>query len=186
MISDLLLLGESSEGESTHHQEAIDLEELVSQVSRNYLVVAESKGVSLTLSELPAARVMGNDRELRRILANLLDNAVRAVQPVGAVRPNASGGAIRVRITLAGSYAELQVIDNGRGIPPEHQPRIFQRFYQVDRNADRATGGVGLGLAIARSLADRNGAELNVESVPGRGSTFTLRLPRLRTTTTSD
>ncbi len=174
MVSDLLLLEEAGASELTPHREAIDLQELASEASRDYLVLAESKGIRLTLDELPSVKVMGNARELQRILVNLLDNAFRAVR---AVRHTASGGAIRVRIALAGGYAELRVIDNGPGISPEHQPRIFERFYQIDRDADRAAGGVGLGLAIARSLAERNGAHVDLESVPGKGSTFTLRLP---------
>ena len=168
MVSDLLLLEEAGASEPTPHREAIDLAELASETSRDYLALAESKGIRLTLDELPAIRVTGNARELRRILVNLLDNAVRHT---------ASGGAIRVRIALAGGHAELRVIDNGPGISPEHQPRIFERFYQIDRNADRAAGGVGLGLAIARSLAERNGAHVDLESAPGKGSTFILRLP---------
>lgn len=168
MVSDLLLLEEAGASEPTPHREATDLEELASEASRDYLVLAESKGVRLTLDELPAVRVTGNARELRRILVNLLDNAIRHT---------ASGGAIRVRIALAGAHAELRVIDSGPGISSEHQPRIFERFYQIDRNADRAAGGVGLGLAIARSLAERNGAHVDLESAPGKGSTFILRLP---------
>ncbi len=171
MVSDLLLLEEAGASEPTPHREAINLEEFAPEVSRDYLALAESKGICLTLDELPAVRVTGNARELRRILVNLLDNAVRAV------RHTASGGAIRVRIALAGGHAELRVIDNGPGISPEHQPRIFERFYQIDRNADRAAGGVGLGLAIVRSLAERNGAHVDLESSPGKGSTFILRLP---------
>jgi len=168
MVSDALLLEMDSAEEATGDREAVQIEELASHVARGYDVLAEAKGISFMLDELPAVRVLADPREIRRILVNLLDNAIRYTP---------SGGTIRVRTTLAGDGAELQISDDGPGVPLEHQSRIFERFYQIDRHADRARGGVGLGLAIARSLAERNGARLDVESLPGKGSTFILRFP---------
>ncbi|MGH9461767.1 MAG: sensor histidine kinase [Vicinamibacteria bacterium] len=168
MVSDLLLLEVDSEREPTGDRDAVQLAELASQLARGYDVLARAKSVSFVLDELPAVRVMADPREIRRILGNLLDNAIRCTP---------SGGTIRVRITLGQDDAELRVIDDGPGIPLEHQSRIFERFYQIDRRIDRARGGVGLGLAVARTLAERNGARLEVESLPGKGSTFILRFP---------
>ena len=168
MVSDLLLLEADSAREPTGDRDAVQLAKLASQSARGYDVLAGAKGVSFVLDELPAVRVMADPREIRRILRNLLDNAIRCTP---------SGGTIRVRITLGQDGAELRVIDDGPGIPLEHQSRIFERFFQIDRRIDRAGGGVGLGLAIARSLAQRNGARLAVESLPGKGSTFILRFP---------
>jgi signal transduction histidine kinase len=168
MVSDLLLLEVDGDRERTADREAVELAELASESARSLDVLARAKGVSFVLDELPAVRVTADPREIRRILGNLLDNAIRHTP---------SGGTIRVRIALGQDGAELRVIDDGPGIPVEHQSRIFERFYQIDRPAGRERGGVGLGLAIARSLAERNGARLEVESLPGKGSTFTLFFP---------
>jgi two-component system phosphate regulon sensor histidine kinase PhoR len=167
MVSDLLLLEVDHGREPTGDQDAVQLAEIVSQSARGYDVLAKAKGVSFVLDALPAVRVRADPCEIRRVLRNLFDNAVQCTP---------SGGTIRVRITLLDG-AELRVIDDGPGIPLEHQSRIFERFYQIDRPIDREQGGVGLGLAIARSLAERNGARLEVESLPGKGSTFILRFP---------
>lgn len=167
MIHDLLLL-ERAQTAPTPPRSAIRLEELAAKVLRDFIPSAEAKGISLAWDGVDAATISGNPEELRRILANLLDNAVRYAN---------EGGTIRVRLTLEGGCAELRVIDNGPGILPEHQARVFERFYQIDRRASRETGGVGLGLAIARSLAERNKGQLELTSTPGEGSIFLLRIP---------
>jgi len=176
MISDLLLLEKQDAGKLVAERRAVDLGDLVSRTARAYGPVAESKGISLSFGDLRAPTVHGNDQQIRRILANLLDNAVRHTS---------SGETIRIQLLEGESWAEIQVIDSGCGISPEHLPRIFDRFYQVDKTTDGETGGVGLGLAIARALADQNEAKLSAESTLGKGSKFTLRLPRAARNRTS-
>ena len=117
----------------------------------------------------------GNAAELQSALANLVNNAVRYTPP---------GGSITVAwdVEPDGS-ARFVVRDSGPGIEPQHLPRITERFYRVDRSRSRDTGGTGLGLAIVKHVVQRHGAALQVASVVGQGSTFTVVFPpsRLRT-----
>ncbi|HEX8134582.1 MAG TPA: ATP-binding protein, partial [Actinomycetes bacterium] len=120
-------------------------------------------------SELQAPVSMRGDRaQLGLLLSNLLDNALRFT---------AAGGTVRVRLDAAESRAILQVSDTGEGIPAGELPRIFERFYRVDKARTRQTGGTGLGLAIVRHVAEAHGGSVRVESELGRGSTFTVTLP---------
>ena len=90
------------------------------------------------------------------------------------------GGRIRVAWKRTGTGAVLTVADTGIGIPPEHLPRITERFYRVDKGRSRDTGGTGLGLAIVKHVMRRAGGELSIESTPGEGSKFMLRFPEER------
>jgi signal transduction histidine kinase len=117
--------------------------------------------------EAPEARADPN--RVAQVLRILLDNAV-------AHTP--SGGEIRVRTLAAEGGVRVEVSDTGAGIPREHLPHIFERFYRADPSRARETGGAGLGLAIARQLAQAQGGSISVESEPGRGTTFTVTLPR--------
>jgi len=101
-------------------------------------------------------------------MLNLLDNSVKYTP---------SGGAIEISVRAAGGQAEVTVSDTGPGIPPEHLPHIFDRFYRVDKARTRAEGGAGLGLSIGRWIAEAHGGTLRVESARGQGSKFTLSLP---------
>ena len=96
---------------------------------------------------------------------NLIDNAVKY---------NKKGGRVTVSVTDDGQGPVLRVEDTGIGIAPEYQDRIFERFYRVDKSRTRETGGTGLGLAIVKNAAARHGAEITLESVPGRGSAFSV------------
>ncbi|RMF82092.1 MAG: PAS domain-containing sensor histidine kinase, partial [Nitrospirae bacterium] len=110
----------------------------------------------------------GDRRSLETILTNLLDNA-RAYTP--------EGGEVAVRLEAADGGLRLRVRDTGIGIAPEHQGRIFERFYRVDPARSRAAGGTGLGLALVKHLAESLGGRVAVESAVGAGSTFTVELP---------
>ena len=109
----------------------------------------------------------GASTELLSAMSNLVSNAVRYTP---------AGGKVDVQWSmLADGRAEFSVQDTGPGIAPEHLPRLTERFYRVDRSRARETGGTGLGLAIVKHVAQRHGAELSIESVPGKGSCFTVR-----------
>ena len=109
------------------------------------------------------------DRErIHQVLFNLLDNAVRFTPPGGEVTVSAAGAAGR---------CEVRVADTGPGIPPEHMPFLFERFYRVDQARSRGDGGTGIGLAIARSVVEAHGGRIRAESEVGRGSVFTFELP---------
>jgi len=127
---------------------------------------ARRVGVSLLAPE--PLTVSGDAEGLLRLLSNLLDNAVKY---------NREGGTVAVRLARADGQARLEVEDQGIGIPPVHLPRIFERFYRVDRGRARAEGGTGLGLAIVKHVAQAHGGRVEVASEPGRGSTFRVYLP---------
>jgi signal transduction histidine kinase len=110
----------------------------------------------------------GDRAQLGLLLSNLLDNALRHTQAKGTVC---------VRLGATESRVVLQVADTGEGIPAGELPRVFERFYRVDKARARKTGGTGLGLAIVRHVAEGHGGTVRAESELGQGSTFTVTLP---------
>jgi len=111
--------------------------------------------------------VRGNAERLRRLAANLIDNAVRYTP---------DDGTITLSLFREDGWAVLQVADTGVGISAEHLPHIFDRFYRVDKARSRSKGGSGLGLAIVKGIAEQHGGRVEVTSQPGKGSIFTVRL----------
>jgi two-component system sensor histidine kinase SenX3 len=105
-------------------------------------------------------------------LSNLLDNAVSYSPPGSPVSISR-----RLEAGPQGTYVEIAVTDRGLGIAPEHQQRVFERFFRIDQARSRSTGGTGLGLAIVKHVAANHGGEVHLWSKPGTGSTFTLRIP---------
>ena len=120
----------------------------------------------------PASEIAGVQAELYSAMSNLVTNAVRYTPESGEVR-------VSWRI-LSDGRGEFQVRDTGPGIAPEHLPRLTERFYRIDRSRSRETGGTGLGLAIVKHVAQRHGAELQIESQPGQGSCFSILFPPAR------
>jgi heavy metal sensor kinase len=143
----------------------VDLAGLASEVCRSFGRAAEEKSLPLEL-DAPSSpvMVMGNDPSLRRMIASLLENAIA----------HTVEGGITVSVR-EGDGPELSVRDTGEGIPAEALPRVFDRFFRADASRSRATGGRGLGLSIARRIAELHGADLMVESRLGEGSRFTVR-----------
>jgi two-component system phosphate regulon sensor histidine kinase PhoR len=119
-----------------------------------------------------AGEIAGVPAELHSALSNLVSNAIRYTPPGGAIQAGWAG--------LADGGAEFFVQDSGPGIAPEHLPRLTERFYRVDRSRSRDTGGTGLGLAIVKHVAQRHGAELKIDSAPGKGSRFSMVFPAAR------
>lgn len=107
---------------------------------------------------------------LEQAIVNLLDNAIKY---------SAEGSTIRVEVTQTAEEIIIDVRDQGCGIEKEHLPRLFERFYRVDKARSRQLGGTGLGLAIVKHITQAHGGQVSVESVPGKGSTFSIRLPRM-------
>jgi two-component system phosphate regulon sensor histidine kinase PhoR len=122
----------------------------------------------VTLTIRDAATLLGNREELASAFGNLVSNAVRYTSDGGRI-------ALEWRITEEGG--EFTVADSGIGIALEHLPRLTERFYRVDRSRSRATGGTGLGLAIVKHVLIRHQGTLIIDSEPGKGSQFTVRLP---------
>jgi two-component system phosphate regulon sensor histidine kinase PhoR len=169
LLDDLLTLSrlESLEGSPPH--EPVDLDALVRRVVDFMSSAAEEKQVRLALAEPAASLEIPGDAEgLERLVVNLLDNAIKYNRP---------GGEVAVRLAQGAGEALLEVSDTGIGIPQEALPRIFERFYRVDKGRSREEGGTGLGLAIVKHVAQAHGGQIEVESRVGKGSTFRARLP---------
>ncbi|MGA9116597.1 MAG: ATP-binding protein, partial [Bacteroidota bacterium] len=132
---------------------------------------AERKSLSLALGSLPeeGEEAYGDRERLRQVMVNLLDNAVKYT---------AEGGRITVSASSAKGRIVIEVSDTGCGIPAEHLPRIFERFYRVDRDRSRQVGGTGLGLAIVKHIIEAHGGTITAASEPGKGSVFTFTLKR--------
>ncbi len=129
----------------------------------------KSMTIEVDLPDGPAVEVPGDADQITQVAQNLLDNAIKYGR---------AGGTIRVRVFRdADRWAALSVEDEGEGIPPEHLPRLTERFYRVDKARSRELGGTGLGLAIVKHIVNRHRGSLSVESELGVGSTFTVRFP---------
>lgn len=133
------------------------------------LAAPEAITFELTTEETPLPARADEDM-LRQVLANLLDNAVKY---------SPEGGMVAVRSRSAGRFVEISVSDQGIGIPPEAQRRVFEKFFRADPNLTRGVGGTGLGLYIAKELVSGMGGQISFDSSPARGTTFTVRLPRV-------
>ena len=140
------------------------------------LVAVLGKSLSLHAEPAPSMEVSGISAEILSAMTNLASNAVRYTPSGGAVD-------LRWRVLESGRL-EFSVRDTGPGIASEHLPRLTERFYRVDRSRSRETGGTGLGLAIVKHVVQRHGGELQIDSRPGQGSTFSFWLPASRVRTT--
>ncbi len=165
LVADLLALARADAGQPLERR-PVALDELLLDVFRQAKPMAD--GVRLELGELEPVEVPGDRDRLKQLMLNLVDNALRYTPP---------GGTVTLDLVRGEQYAELRVRDTGIGIAAEHLPRIFERFYRVDRGRSRSQGGTGLGLAISRWIAEAHHGSIEVESQEGQGSTFTLRLP---------
>jgi signal transduction histidine kinase len=129
---------------------------------------ARAKQITFSHAVPGGILVDGDPEALRRLFLILIDNAIKYTP---------SGGSISVSLKCSDGHTICEVSDSGIGIPPNHIPRIFERFYRVDQARSRETGGAGLGLAIARCIADAHRAVIDVESTVGHGSMFRVRMP---------
>jgi two-component system phosphate regulon sensor histidine kinase PhoR len=170
LVEDLLELSKLESNEFKLKREPVDLAKVVPIVLALFRDRAEKKGVRLA-SEMPAAlpAIEGDARAVEMVLSNLVDNAVKYC---------ASGARIVVSASDSDGRVRLVVSDTGPGIPPEHLPRVFERFYRVDAGRSRELGGTGLGLSIVKHMVEAMRGKVSVESTVGAGSTFTVSLPR--------
>ena len=170
LVENLLLLTRAEAGRIPLTQATVDLRELVAGVSDGLRVLAEEKNQELTVELGGPVAVECDATVLRQGITNLLHNAIKFTPNKGVIRVAArsatNGGAV------------IEVEDSGPGIPTAHQERVFERFYRVDQARSRDTGGMGLGLAIARWAVEANGGRIELESVGGQGTLFRVVLPR--------
>ena len=166
MVSDLLDLSRL-EGEPAKRTK-LRLDRLVVEEAETHRGQAEDAGLSLALDCREPLLMSGSARDLRLMVRNLVENAIQYTRP---------GGRVEVSARSDRDHALLQVRDTGVGIPAKDQPRVFERFYRVDRARSRKTGGTGLGLSIVKHVVETHGGTVAVESALGEGSRFIVRLP---------
>jgi two-component system, OmpR family, phosphate regulon sensor histidine kinase PhoR len=167
LMDDLLELSRLESGSRPPVYDSVAVGEVIEDVAASFAPSAAHKSLTVSAGGERPTVVTDGDR-LRRILECLVDNAVKYTP---------KGGKVRLEARTTASGAAVDVIDDGTGIPAEHLPRIFERFYRVDKARSRELGGTGLGLSIAKHLAEGMGATLSVTSDVGRGTRFTVALP---------
>ncbi|MEO0080899.1 MAG: ATP-binding protein [candidate division WOR-3 bacterium] len=166
LVADLAQLSELEEPEFKLELETVDLSELAREETEMFRPRYAAKGLKLILLAAEPVLVEADRFRLQQVISNLLDNALRYTEE----------GHVELRVEREKDYAVLRVEDTGVGIASEHLPRIFERFYVVDRARSRKTGGTGLGLAIVRHIVELHQGRIEVESTPGKGTAFTIRL----------
>jgi heavy metal sensor kinase len=168
LVENLLLLARADTGQPLLHPEPVDLAGLLQVVADQVQPLAAAKAVRLAVQTPRSLPLRGDTDKLLRLFLNLLDNAIKYTPP---------GGEVRIEASAQGEQAQVDVIDSGPGIPPEQLAQIFERFYRADASRTRASGGAGLGLAIARWIAEAHGGHIEARSEVGGGSTFRVWLP---------
>jgi two-component system phosphate regulon sensor histidine kinase PhoR len=167
IVQDLLILS-SLESAKPPAAEPISLRQSIQSALRTVEPMAKTRGINLVCESFPDLEVLGYEIRLEQVWVNLLDNAIKFNRPEGEVR---------VDVVRDPERALVRVCDTGSGIPSRDLPRIFERFYRVDKARSRATGGTGLGLAIVKHAVEQMGGSVSVESHLGQGSVFTVALP---------
>jgi heavy metal sensor kinase len=168
LTDQLLMLSREDAGVARQQRETVDLAALVGGVVETMRALAEAKEVRLHSNRRGDVAVRGDAGRLRQVFYNVLDNAIKYTP---------GGGNVEVRVEAQDGAAVVTVHDTGEGIPPEQLPRVFDRFYRVDKARSRSEGGTGLGLSIAQSIAVAHGGRIELASTLGQGTTCTVWLP---------
>lgn len=168
LINDVIRLSELDVVEREENFEIVDLKEVAETCVNMLLVNAENHAVTLTF-EGSSCQVLSEKQMMEELVYNLCDNAIRY---------NNKNGKVTVTVKPEEDKAVLIVEDTGIGIPAEHQERIFERFYRVDKSRSKSTGGTGLGLAIVKHIVAKNNAEMRLESEAGKGTKITVIFSR--------
>ena len=171
IVEDLLTLSKIESKEFSLKPEHLSLSDLINGTLDVIKEEADKKGVSISMSEsTPSLFIFGDRKGLEQVLVNLLDNAIKYGR---------EGGNIKISVS-ENTNAEIQVSvqDDGMGIPKEDLPRIFERFYRVDKGRSKELGGTGLGLSIVKHIVQAHGGKVWAESQIGKGSTFYFTLPK--------
>jgi signal transduction histidine kinase len=168
LIDQILMLARAEAGEIPLTLDAVDLGALAASLVDQVEPVAQARGIALRCEQADAVVVRGDADWLKRLVLNLLDNAIKFTP---------HDGRVVVDVSREGPVARLAVQDTGAGIDPEVKPHIFERFFRADPARSPGVNGAGLGLSLAKWIVDRHHGRIDVDSQPGRGSTFTVRLP---------
>ena len=167
LIADIIRLSQLDEGVEMP-MENVELLSLAGEVAEDLRAAADKASVTIT-TDGQSSIVFGVRRLLYEMLYNLCDNAIKYNRP---------GGSVRIHVENREQEAAISVLDTGIGIAPEHQSRIFERFYRVDKSHSKASGGTGLGLSIVKHAAMYHGGKVALESEPGRGTEIRVTLPK--------
>jgi len=172
LVQDLLTLSHIETGQIKMHFEGIDLFKLTEEVFEQFEEKADKREVHLRIED-PDHKVLvyADWQRISQVMTNLISNAIKHSH---------DGTEVIVSFDVGKKNVTTFVRDQGEGIPLEHQSRIFERFYRVDKSRSREKGGTGLGLAIVKHIMDGHHSKVEVESAPGRGSTFSFKLPRVK------
>ncbi len=173
LVDDLLMLSRIEQHEHSRPDTEVDLQRVLAGVGDLLQLKASSRKVRIELDVQPVLpRAVGDYDELTIVFQNLIDNAIKYAKPATTVKVAARA--------LGGGGVSVAVSDEGDGIPAAHLPRLTERFYRVDTARSRQLGGTGLGLAIVKHVVNRHRGRLDIQSTPGKGSTFTVTLPSAR------
>jgi heavy metal sensor kinase len=168
IVENLLTLSKADLGRVEIQHEVVPLHEVIRDLYEDGEVLAEKKNIKVTLENVDEVNVPGDKVRIRQLLLNLIDNAIKYTP---------ENGSVSLSLKHLNGMATVSVCDTGIGIPTQEIPKIFDRFYRVDKARSRAMGGSGLGLSIAKWIVDAHGGKIEVRSEIHRGSTFTVYLP---------
>jgi two-component system phosphate regulon sensor histidine kinase PhoR len=168
LVQDLMLLSKMESPQMQQKKQPIEFDKLVTGLLEEFEALFANKEIKLTHEHIQPVLVVGDPESLKRLVMNLLQNAMRYTE---------CGGQVTVSLEQSGRNAKLTVSDTGVGIPEESLPRIFERFYRVEKSRTRAAGGAGLGLSIVKAIVDIHRGKIDVTSKVAVGTTFTVLLP---------
>jgi two-component system sensor histidine kinase SenX3 len=168
ITSEVIELSRLQARDALRRDELLDVDRIVAAAVDQNRVVAAAKGIEIRLRAKSKAKIYGDQALMVVAVHNLVANAIAY---------SSEGGRVGIGVTVDRDAVEIAVADQGIGIAPEDQDRVFERFYRVDQARSRNTGGSGLGLSIVKHAVQNHGGDVRVWSQPGRGSTFTIRLP---------
>jgi signal transduction histidine kinase len=168
IVEGLFAISRLDAGEAQAEWVRFDLAQLAASTADQMYLLAEDKGIALTCGAPNGVWVSGDRARLKQVVVNLLDNAIKYTP---------QDGVVTVTVKAVDSKAVLEVADNGIGIPAEALPRIFDRFFRVDKARSRELGGAGLGLSIVKSICAAHHGHVEANSTPGQGSRFRVELP---------
>ena len=168
ITSEVIELSRLQARDALRRDELLDVDRIVAAAVDQNRVVAAAKGIELRLRAKSKAKIYGDEALMVVAVHNLVANAIAY---------SSEGGRVGIGVTVDGDAVEIAVADQGIGIAPDDQDRVFERFYRVDQARSRNTGGSGLGLSIVKHAVQNHGGDVRLWSQPGRGSTFTIRLP---------
>ncbi|MCL2604415.1 MAG: ATP-binding protein [Defluviitaleaceae bacterium] len=168
VIDDIIRLSEFDEGKAARDFTLFDIFDMAQTIIEAFKDKAKEKNVSISLEGYPV-QINANSRLIEELLYNLIDNGIKY---------NRENGSVTLYIREDGERCILSVSDTGIGIPPEHQPRVFERFYRVDASRSKQTGGTGLGLSIVKHIAEHHGGKISLESAENKGTKIEITLAK--------